>query len=167
MQCSTVKGSSVQFSAVQFSAVQCKVVQWRLRLKSLKHSSSVEVSAFLVFKQLSEQSSSLFLFTIIDKILQTMLVVTAAVQHFRTWWLNLLWVNAEEWLFQLLHLSFQIDCFELQDVPRETVKSEQKCADFEIDLKDLYISDWLSIGMQIKDLACSDKCLIDRKWPLH
>ena len=45
MQCITVQGSSVQFSAVQFSAVQCKVVQWRLRLKSLKHSSSVEVSA--------------------------------------------------------------------------------------------------------------------------
>ena len=26
------------------------------------------------------------------------------------------------------------DSFELQDVPREAVKSEQKCADFEIDL---------------------------------
>ena len=49
-------------------------------------------SPFLVFKQLSWQSSTLFLFTIVDKILQTMLVVTtAAVQHLRTWWLNLLW----------------------------------------------------------------------------
>ena len=40
---------------------------------------------FLVFKQLSGQSSTLFLFPIGDKIIQTMLVVTtAAVQHFRT-----------------------------------------------------------------------------------
>ena len=45
MQCSTVQGSSVQFSAVQFSLVQRKVVQCRLRPKSLKHSSSVEVTA--------------------------------------------------------------------------------------------------------------------------
>ena len=51
---------------------------------------------FLVFKQLSGQSSTLFLFTIVDKILQTMLVVTtAAVQHFRTWWLNLMWAVSE------------------------------------------------------------------------
>ena len=43
------------------------------------------VVTFLLFKQLSGQSSTLFLFPIVDKILQTMLVVTtAAVQHFRT-----------------------------------------------------------------------------------
>ena len=43
------------------------------------------VESFLVLKQLSGQSSTLFLLTIVDKILQTMLVVTtAAVQHFRT-----------------------------------------------------------------------------------
>ena len=43
------------------------------------------LKTFLVFKQLSGQSSTLFLFPIVDKILQTMLVVTtAAVQHFRT-----------------------------------------------------------------------------------
>ena len=36
------------------------------------------VYSFLVFKQLSGQSSTLFLFTIDDKILQTMLVVTTA-----------------------------------------------------------------------------------------
>ena len=40
------------------------------------------VLSFLVFKQLNTQSSSLFLFTIVDKILQTMLVVTPAAPVF-------------------------------------------------------------------------------------
>ena len=62
-------------------------------------------------------------------------------------------------------VSFQIDSFELKDVPQKAVKSQRKCADFEIDLKDLYISDWSSV--QIKDFSFSDKLLIDCKWPLH
>ena len=40
--------------------------------------SQVRVWTFLVFKQISEQSFTLFLFTIDDKILQTILVVTTA-----------------------------------------------------------------------------------------
>ena len=67
--------------------------------------------AFLVFKQLSGQSFTLFLFPIVDKIQQTMLVVTtAAVKHFRTWWLNLLWAVSE---CLTVIVSFQIDSFEL------------------------------------------------------
>ena len=42
-----------------------------------------EVSTFLVCKQLNRQSSSLFLFTIVYKILQTMLVVTTAAPAFQ------------------------------------------------------------------------------------
>ena len=53
------------------------------RVDALEH--DVLVEPFLLFKQLIGQSSTLFLFPIVDEILQTMLVVTtAAVQHFRT-----------------------------------------------------------------------------------
>ena len=41
------------------------------------------VKTFLVFKQLNRQSSSFFLFTIVDKILQTILVVTTAAPAFQ------------------------------------------------------------------------------------
>ena len=38
------------------------------------------------------------------------------------------------------------------DVPRAVVKYERKCADFELDLKDLFSSDWPSIGFKLKAL---------------
>ena len=47
--------------------------------------------------------------------------------------------------FRLTALNFRV-------VPQKVVKSEQKCADFEIDLKDLYISDWPSNGCKINAL---------------
>ena len=36
------------------------------------------------------------------------------------------------------------------NVPQEVVKYERQCADFEMDLKDLYYSSWPSIGFKLK-----------------
>ena len=47
--------------------------------------------AFLLFKQLNKQSTSLFLFNIVDKIFQTMLVVKTADPAFQ----NLMAVPAD------------------------------------------------------------------------
>ena len=126
--------------------------------------------SFLGFKQLSGQSSSLFLFTIVDKILQTMLVVTkAAVQHFRAWWLNLLWAVSE---YYTVIVSIAVPLIS----DRQLWTSGCSLRKGKIRAKMRRLWNWFEglvsfrlifNMMQIKDLEFSDKCLIDRKWPLH
>ena len=55
---------------------------------------------------------------------------------------------------------FRLTALIVWDVPREVVKYKRKCADFEMDWKDLYYSHYLARGgcISLQQAACSKLC---------